>query len=160
MDLTIDAMGRLVEYEVADVTAAATFYMAETYFDFSRALAESERPADLDPADLAEYEMALEEEAFPFEEKAIGVHEKNLELLQAGVFNAWTEKSLGRLAELVPGRYAKHEMSDGFLDGIDSYVYRHPVPPVPAPTPSGPGTPTPPGDPAPATQPPPATVDH
>jgi hypothetical protein len=41
--------------------------------------------------------MALDEEAFPFEEKAIGVHEKNMELLQAGVLNDWTEKSLGRL---------------------------------------------------------------
>jgi cellulose synthase operon protein C len=29
--LTIEAMGRLVEYEIADVTAAATYYMAETY---------------------------------------------------------------------------------------------------------------------------------
>ena len=38
MDATIKAMGGLVDYEIADVTAAATFYMAETYFDFSRSL--------------------------------------------------------------------------------------------------------------------------
>jgi len=124
MDVTIETMGRLVAYEIADVTAAATFYMAETYFDFSLSLAESERPADLEPAELAEYELALDEEAFPFEEKAIDLHEENLELLQAGVFNAWTEKSLGKLAELVPGRYAKNEMSSDFLGTIDSYVYR------------------------------------
>jgi len=160
MDAAIAAMDRLVEYEIADVTAAATFYIAETYLDFSRALVESERPADLQPADLPEYEQALDEEAFPFEEKAIDTHEKNLELLQAGVFNAWIEKSLGRLAELMPGRYAKSEMSSGFLMSIDSYVYRHPVPPVPAATPGGPGTATPPSDQAPATQPPPAPVDH
>jgi tetratricopeptide (TPR) repeat protein len=127
MDVTIEAMGRLVDYEIADVTAAATYYMAETYFDFSRSLAESERPADLEPADLAEYELALEEEAFPFEEKAIDLHEENLELLQAGVFNAWTDKSLGKLAELVPGRYAKNEMSSDSLGAIDSYVYRLPA---------------------------------
>ena len=47
--------------------------------------------------------MALDEEAFPFEEKAIGVHEKNMEMLRAGVFNAWTEKSLGRLARADAG---------------------------------------------------------
>jgi len=127
MDLTIESMGRLVDYEIADVTAAATFYMAETYFDFSRSLAESERPDDLEPVDLQEYELVLEEEAFPFEEKAIDLHEKNLELLQAGVFNAWTEKSLDKLAELVPGRYAKNETSSEFLGTIDSYVYRSPV---------------------------------
>ena len=120
-------MGRLVEYEIADVTAAATFYMGETYFDFSRSLVESERPTDLDSAHLQEYELVLEEEAFPFEEKAIDVHEENLELLQAGVFNDWTEKSLGRLAELVPGRYAKAEISIDFDGTIDRYVYRSPA---------------------------------
>jgi tetratricopeptide (TPR) repeat protein len=127
MDITIEAMGDLVAYEIADVTAAATYYMAETYFDFSRALSESERPADLQPAELAEYELVLEEEAFPFEEQAIDLHEKNLEMMQAGVFNGWTEKSLGKLAELMPGRYAKKEVSTGFFAGIDSYVYRTPV---------------------------------
>jgi hypothetical protein len=78
--------------------------------------------------------LVLEEEAFPFEEKAIDVHEENLELLQAGVFNAWTEKSLSKLAELVPGRYAKNEMSSGFLGAIDRYVYRSPVSPDSGPT--------------------------
>jgi len=134
MDGTIEAMGRLVDYEIAEVTAAATYYMAETYFDFSRSLAESERPTDLEPVELAEYELVLEEEAFPFEEKAIDLHEENLELLQAGVFNAWTENSLGKLAELVPGRYAKNEMSHDFLGAIDSYVYRTPASQIYGPT--------------------------
>src|SRR5262249_49813040 len=43
------------------------------------------------------------------------VHEKNIELLHAGVFNSWTEKSLDRLTELMPGRYAKHEASSAFV---------------------------------------------
>jgi tetratricopeptide (TPR) repeat protein len=115
MDVTIEAMSRLVDYEIADVTAAATYYMAETYFDFSHSLAESERPTDLKPAELEEYEMDLDETAFPFEEKAIKVHEKNMELLHAGFLNTWTEKSLSRLVELMPGRYAKPEKSSGFL---------------------------------------------
>jgi cellulose synthase operon protein C len=126
MDATMEAMGRLVDYEIADVTAAATFYMAETYFDFSHSLVESERPTDLNPAELKEYEQALDEQAFPFEEKAIGVHEKNMEMLRAGVFNQWTKRSLERLTELMPGRYAKPETSSGFLAAIDTYVYRSP----------------------------------
>ncbi|HET7203165.1 MAG TPA: tetratricopeptide repeat protein [Steroidobacteraceae bacterium] len=128
-----EALDALVEYEIAEVTAAATFYMAETYANFSRSLVDSQRPADLQAADREEYEMALEEEAFPFEEKAIGVHEKNLELLQAGVFNPWTEKSLGRLAELMPGRYAKVELSGGFLGSMESYAYRLPSAQLPVP---------------------------
>jgi hypothetical protein len=127
MDVTIEAMDRLVEYEIAELTSAATYYMAETYSDFSRSLAESERPADLDPAELAEFETALDEEAFPFEEKAIDVHEKNMELLRTGVLNEWTEKSLGRLAELMPGRYAKQELSSPFLGATDSEVVSDPT---------------------------------
>src|SRR5438093_297426 len=130
MDVTIEALGRLVKYEIGDVTAAATYYMAETYFNFSRSLVESERPADLKPDDLEAYEMNLDDAAFPFEEKAINVHEKNMELLHAGVFNSWTEKSLSRLTELMPGRYAKHETSSSFVNAIDSPVDRLPEPQV------------------------------
>jgi Tfp pilus assembly protein PilF len=43
-----------------------------------------------------------------------------MELLHAGVFNSWTEKSLSRLAELMPGRYAKREVSSGLLDAISN----------------------------------------
>jgi tetratricopeptide (TPR) repeat protein len=142
MDEAIEALSRLPDYEIADVTAAATYYMGETYLDFSRALAGSERPADLEAEDLAQYELSLEEEAFPFEEKAIDLHQKNLELLQAGVFNPWTDKSLGKLVELVPGRYARSEISSGFLGAIDSYQYRSPLAQLTAPAaPAGGETP-------------------
>jgi tetratricopeptide (TPR) repeat protein len=127
MDATIKAMTGLVDYQIANVTAAATFYMAETYFDFSRALKESERPADMKGANLEKFEADLDEAAYPFEDKAIKVHEKNMESLHAGVFNTWTEKSLSRLAEMVPGRYAKNEMSSGFIGAIDRYVYQSPL---------------------------------
>jgi tetratricopeptide (TPR) repeat protein len=127
MDVTIQALEGLVAYEIADVTAYATYYMAEAYFDFSRSLVESERPDDLKPEELEEFELALDEEAFPFEERAIDVHEKNLELLHAGVFNQWTEKSLGRLAELMPGRYAKKEINSGFAGVIEPETPEAPV---------------------------------
>src|SRR5947199_3690917 len=126
MDATIAALGRLVNYEIAEVTAAATYYMAEAYSNFSRSLLESERPADLKPEDLEEFKNNLDEAAFPFEEKAINVHEKNMELLHAGVFNSWIEKSLSRRTELMPGRYAKRETSSGFVDAIDRPVDESP----------------------------------
>ena len=90
-------------------------------------MAESERPTDLEPMELSEYELVLEEEAFPFEEKAIDLHEENMELLQAGLFNPWTEKSLGKLAQLVPGRYAKSEIGGELLIAMDRYVYLFPA---------------------------------
>ncbi len=132
MDEALAAFGALVDYEVADVTAAATYYSAEIYAEFSRALVGSERPSDLDAAGLAEYVSALEGEAFPFEERAIDVHEKNLELMAAGLYNPWIDKSLERLAELVPGRYAKFEASSGWIASLDGYAYETPKALVPA----------------------------
>ena len=76
----------------------------------------------------------LEDEAFPFEEKAIAVHEKNLELMSAGVYNAWIEKSLSQLGQLMPGRYAKYEQSSGLIASVDRYDYRAPKPPAAEPT--------------------------
>ena len=127
MDTALREFEKLVDYEVGDITAAATFYTAEVYFDFSRSMLESERPTDLDAAGLAEYEEVIESEAFPFEELAIEVHEKNTELTSAGVYNAWVEKSFGRLAILVPGRYAKPEESAGLLGALDVVTYRTPA---------------------------------
>ncbi len=138
MDLALIALAELVDYQVGEVTAAATYYMGEIYGDFSRALLDSERPNDLAGAELADYEGVLEEEAFPFEEKSIAVHEKNLELMGSGIYNAWIEKSLARLATLMPGRYAKPEESSGPLASLETFTYRVPgsMAAATAPTPS------------------------
>jgi tetratricopeptide (TPR) repeat protein len=129
MDVATAAFEALVSYEVADVTSAATYYIAQIYLDFSVALLESERPAGLSEAEKVDYEMVLEEEAFPFEERAIEIHEENFELLAAGTYNEWVQQSLDELAALMPGRYAKNETSEGHLGSIDSYAYRMPIVP-------------------------------
>jgi len=131
MDAALAAFDGLVAYEVAEVTAAATYYIAEIYQEFSTALIESERPTNLTDAERADYEMVIEEEAYPFEERAIDVHTRNFELLTAGIYNQWVQKSLDRLAVVMPGRYAKNEISGGFVGSIDSYAYRMPnAPPI------------------------------
>lgn len=114
---------KLVDYHVGDVTAAATFYIAETYYHFSRALLASERPKKLNELELEQYDLIIEDQAYPFEEKGINIHKKNIELLSAGVYSKWIEKSLAKLAVLVPGRYAKFELSTGVVDTIMSYRY-------------------------------------
>jgi TolA-binding protein len=127
MNSALSGFGGLVSYEVGEVTAAATYYMAEIYGGLSTALLESERPSDLGQGQLQDYELVLEEEAYPFEEKAIEVHRKNLELMDAGVYNRWIEKSLAKLAVSMPGRYAKFEASPGPLLSVAQYQYTSPA---------------------------------
>jgi outer membrane protein assembly factor BamD (BamD/ComL family) len=126
MDAAMEEFEALVAYEVADVTAAATFYIAEIYLNFSAALMESERPEGLSQTELFDYEMVIEEEAFPFEERAIEVHEENFEMLVGGIYNPWVQKSLDKLAVMMPGRYAKNEISGGYIASIDYFAYRMP----------------------------------
>lgn len=123
MKTAAEDLGRLVDYEVGDVTAAATFYLAEIYSHFSKALMTSERPKGLSPLEMEQYDLALEEEAYPFEEKTIDVHESNLKLISLGVYNEWIEKSLQRLAEAVPARYDKPEEASGIMSSLQTYLF-------------------------------------
>jgi hypothetical protein len=94
----------------------------------------SERPEGLSPLELEQYELAIEEQAYPFEEKAIDVHESNLKLISLGVYNVWIEKSLQKLAEFVPARYAKPEEISGIVTSLEVYIFEivRPAPPAPS----------------------------
>lgn len=87
------------------VQSEALFRRAELYRVLAADLMASEVPAELNDLERAQYEMLLEEEAYPFEEKAIQLHARNHELLADGEYTEWVQKSLDILAELFPGRY-------------------------------------------------------
>ncbi|OHB66575.1 MAG: hypothetical protein A2Y77_00965 [Planctomycetes bacterium RBG_13_62_9] len=123
MKTATQKFSQLVDYESGEITAAATFYLAEIYAHFSKALTTSERPEGLSPAEREQYELAIEEQAYPFEEKAIQVHESNLKLISRGVYNAWIEKSLQKLAKSVPARYDRPEEASGIVSSADTYVF-------------------------------------
>ena len=118
MRTAIDKYSSLIDYEVSEVTAASTYQLAEIYFHFSRALMESERPSNLSELELEQYNLVLEEQAYPFEEKSISMHEKNVELLSVGVYNKWVDKSIGKLALLMPARYAKTEQIEPYINSL------------------------------------------
>ena len=106
------------EYGVAEVTTAATFRLAEVYEHFSRDLMSSERPPDLDELALEQYDLLLEEQIFPFEEKAIDLYKANADRAADGVYDEWVEKSFERLAGLMPARYAKSERSEDVVTAL------------------------------------------
>lgn len=111
-----DGFEAILRYEIGETTAAASYYLAEMYYDFNRSLVESQRPGNLSAQEREQYELALEEQAYPFEEKALDVHQKNTDLTKLGIFNKWVEKSFDKLAKLMPARYAKFEESSGFVE--------------------------------------------
>jgi len=129
MKKAIKTLTSLIDYEVGLVTAAATYEIAEIYFHFSQALVNSERPDNLTELELEQYELAIDEQAYPFEEKAISVHEKNMELLDLGIYNEWIDKSIEKLALLLPARYAKPEERESYIERIQPVVKKIELPP-------------------------------
>lgn len=118
MEDVLSAYGRAAEYGVAEVTTAATFRLGEVYQQFSRDLMQSERPKDLDAEALEQYDLLLEEQAFPFEEKAIELYEANASRAAEGVYDEWVQRSFDALAQLVPARYAKVERSEDVVTAL------------------------------------------
>lgn len=132
MKTATQEFNKLLDYEVGEVTAAATFYLAEIYAHFCKALLASERPEGLTPVELEQYELAIEEQAYPFEDKAIEVHEQNLKLLTVGIYNNWIDQSLEKLALFVPARYSRPEEPSTILSSLSGFTYEIERP-VPAP---------------------------
>ena len=113
LEAALEAYGRAAGYGVAAVTTEATWAMADLYRDFGLALMQSERPRDLTPEELEQYELLLEEQAFPFEEKAIKIHEANARRATEGIYDEWVRRSYAALADMKPARYARTESPAG-----------------------------------------------
>ncbi len=118
MDQALKAYSVAAEYGVADVTTAATYRIASVYREFGKALMTSERPKKLTKVELDQYNVLLEEQAFPFEEKAIELHEVNAHRSASGVYDKWVKSSFDALRELRPVRYGKAEVSEVVVDAI------------------------------------------
>ncbi len=119
MQESIEAYTQASNYGIEAVTTASTYRIAEIYNDFSRSLFSSERPKGLTTDELEQYDILLEEQAYPFEEKAIGIHEVNIQRAPTGVYDRWVKESFAALANLSPVRYAKVEKGELLINAID-----------------------------------------
>ena len=115
LDEVLKAYASAAEVGVAEVTTAATFHTAALYQDFGKSLIGSQRPKKLSKMELEQYNVLLEEQAFPFEEKAIELFEINAKRTTQGLYDPWVKSSLAELAKLKPVRYAKAERGDAAL---------------------------------------------
>jgi len=109
LEQALQACAEVADYAVADAVTAAAFHSAALYQDFGQAMLKSERPRQLKKAELEQYNVMLEEQAFPFEEKAIALHAANARRAADGLWNDWIARSYAELATLQPGRYARPE---------------------------------------------------
>ena len=88
---------------------------ASAFHQLGADLMTSERPKSLDEDAKEQYDVLLEEQAFPFEETSIELHETNAQRTGDGVYDAWVQRSFDVLAKLKPARYAKTEISEDYV---------------------------------------------
>ena len=119
LETAMDGYKRAAEYQVAEVTTAATYEMAELYRTLAKDLLASERPKNLKGEELEEYNALLEEQVFPFEEQAIKAHELNAARAKDGIYDDSVRKSFQALAELKPARYGKTEMTQDVVASLE-----------------------------------------
>jgi hypothetical protein len=118
LEEVLRAYALAADYGVAEVVTAATFQTANLYQDFGKSLLTSERPKKLGKAELEQYTVLLEEQAFPFEEKAAELHALNAKRTREGLYDTWVQRSFAALRELRPARFGKSERSAEVIDAI------------------------------------------
>jgi tetratricopeptide (TPR) repeat protein len=119
LESAMDGYKSAAQYQVAEVTTAATYEMAELYRTLGKDVMASERPKGLAADELEQYDSLLEEQAFPFEEQAIQLHEVNAARAKDGVYDDSVKQSFRALAELKPGRFGKTELTQDVVTTLN-----------------------------------------
>lgn len=118
MKQALDVLQEAASYGVAEVATASTFHIAEIYNQFANELMTSDRPSGLSVEELEQYDLLLEDQIYPFEEKAIELHESNSGRVAEGIYDEWVKKSFNSLIKLLPVRYAKVERGEAYIDVV------------------------------------------
>ncbi|ULQ47609.1 hypothetical protein JN531_004815 [Flagellatimonas centrodinii] len=122
VEAAVTAYRQAAAYGFAEITTAATHELGGVYDDLAAALLAAAPPSALqqDALALSQFTLLLEEQAFPFEERAISAYETNLARLQGqGLWDDWIHRSVDTLGARVPARYGKQERWEMRYDTLD-----------------------------------------
>jgi tetratricopeptide (TPR) repeat protein len=122
-------------YRTADVITASNFFIGRALELFKEDILSSPKPEGLTPPEMEEYELLLQEMAFPFEAKALDAYRVNIQRsVKLELLDPWIEKTFERMAELAPWSYLRSESI-----AYPSTLIQPPSPALPPlPTPEGP----------------------
>lgn len=114
----LDRFEKAAGFGIFEISSRASFSIGELYAEFARELMASPRPKGLSAIERQQYEVLLEEQAIPFEDLAMEMHQTNIESAWSGKFNVWVGRSFASMAKLSPARFDKPEMTAAYGDGI------------------------------------------
>jgi tetratricopeptide (TPR) repeat protein len=114
----LDRYKKAAQYGIHEVSARAFYSIGFLYERFAKELMNSPRPRGLSKLELEQYEVILEEQAMPFEDLAIEIHQSNIQNAWDGNYNNWVGNSFVSMAKLSPARFDKEEHKVSYGDGI------------------------------------------
>ena len=118
MDSTLKSYKTVIDYGVAEFATEANHRIGEVYANLYQELLDSERPKGLDELTMEQYEIMLEEQAYPFKGKAVDMLVINAERSWDGFYDKWVKQSFDALEELLPARYGKKERTVEVSKGV------------------------------------------
>jgi outer membrane protein assembly factor BamD (BamD/ComL family) len=118
METSIRYLTHTRDFGLAVQSTEATALTGQLYQQFARALLASQRPKRLKALALEQYTILLEEQALPFEDQAISLHELNVSRIAEDIYTPGIATSLDALRQLMPARYAKDERLPEYSDAL------------------------------------------
>jgi len=109
---------KAANYGIPEISSRVSFSIGELYAKFAKELMESPYPKGLSGLEREQYALILEEQAIPFEELAIEIHQSNIDSAWEGHYDEWVAKSFTSMARLSPVRFDKQEIQVSYGDGI------------------------------------------
>ncbi|MEO0443157.1 MAG: tetratricopeptide repeat protein, partial [Pseudomonadota bacterium] len=106
------------DYGILEFVTMSSYKIGVLYRQFASDLRNSPVPQNLSADNQLTYAAILEEQAAPFDQLAIDVHQLNLERAWAGQFNRWINKSFAQMRILIPERFKKDERIVSYGDGL------------------------------------------
>lgn len=100
---------KVLNYGVREYVTVANHQLGELYLTLASDLMASQRPTELSALEREQYDLLLEEQAYPFEEEAIKVFEANAKRSWGGIYDEWVRASFDKLSFLSPSAYRKPE---------------------------------------------------
>ena len=119
MNKALKAYEQVANYQVAEFTSASTHKIGMIYQLLSDDLMKSQRPNGLNEEELEEYGYLLEDQALPFEDKAINLFEINAARTKDNIYNKSVKESIQKLVKLKPAQYNKQEK----MEAIESVSF-------------------------------------
>ena len=112
MEAALDAYNRAAQSGVAEIATESTHKVGSIYRQLAKDLMNSQRPSGLSELEREQYDLLLEEQAYPFEERAIEVLESNVARMDQGIYDQWVRASFAALGELSPARSGQQDRSE------------------------------------------------